>query len=208
MIVMSDVLELLYKISNPLKLEVDLINGEYNLKPFEDRIKKYSKVIQHCEKLLDLRLKFEKWLRKKRNIEFEGDCWNISSICAEYLGLKKIRPHILAIDGPMIAHLECVKFEPRKLTSCFVTPFNKIPKDKFEFWNNECSSFDEWCYFYSLYCSERFNVKPEKLKFYDLGAVSNGTEARRLINKAFPNYPNIVVLVDLVEVNKKLRSQL
>lgn len=136
-----------------------------------------AKFIDDIDGYMRNRIKFEAWVKK---CDPRADCWNISTICAEYLALKGEQPVIYSITGPLVAHLECVTENNGKVTSYFVTPHNEIPEENFRFISQEWNDFNEWMGAWDWYLSQKYD---DELLYEREGSVSGGMEVRELLSQ-------------------------
>ena len=165
-------------------------------------------LIEGCAEYLRLRVEFENWVR---TIDQNGDCWNISSICAEYVALQRRYPSIYSIYGKndAVMHLECVEELPGGVIRTYMcNPYNRIPAGNYSFYTYDFPDYDSWQYCWNTYLWERHGPFEAPLEFQSQGVFSGGQEVRNYILSIFPKFTGAVKLVDFEAVQLKLMAQL
>jgi hypothetical protein len=181
----------------PIKLDLVDHYGKYDLSSVDNQSDRYELIIEECNRILDYHVFIQNWINQ-HHLE-EGDCWNVSSICAHYLSWKGYIPYLFGIDGDFIAHLECASYVGGGLYRFWhVEPYNEI--GHFVFTASSPVSVDLWKFAWGLYLLANYGTI--NVSFLELGSVENGYDARNQIDGAFPNNVSIVKLVSLEKVTQ------
>lgn len=166
----------------------------------------YAQIVEDCNKALSIHIYLSNLISNR--MDMYGDCWNISSICAEALQvIGKPATLFTFTDDEFIYHAEvAIDLGNGEYRYMYVEPFNEFPTGSYKFTLSPAMGPGLWefiwCVHVKLSYGNSYNLR--KLHFHNQGAVNDGMGVRERIRDVYANYPMPVKLIDLTIVRRYL----